>query len=80
MIEILFGKLAGSEIVYPIAEQSDEHQTSHGPDTDIESLNHVSDSDYEEANPGNVFIDFLLEFMIYLMSFMNRFPFATNLH
>lgn len=26
----------GSEIVYPIAEQSDEHQTSHGPDTDLE--------------------------------------------
>lgn len=26
----------GSEIVYPIAEQSDEHQTSHGADTDPE--------------------------------------------
>ncbi|CAH0560950.1 unnamed protein product [Brassicogethes aeneus] len=43
----------GSEIVYPIAEQSDEHQTSHGPDTDIESLTHVSDSDYEENNQGS---------------------------
>lgn len=43
----------GSEIVYPIAEQSDEHQTSHGPDTDIESLQHHSDSDYEENNTGS---------------------------
>lgn len=43
----------GSEIVYPIAEQSDEHQTSHGPDTDIESLRHNSDSDYEENNTGS---------------------------
>lgn len=43
----------GSEIVYPIAEQSDEHQTSHGPDTDLESLNHNSDSDYEENNQGS---------------------------
>nr|XP_022912748.1 pecanex-like protein 1 isoform X1 [Onthophagus taurus] len=42
----------GSEIVYPIAEQSDEHQTSHGPDTDLESLNHNSDTDYEEINQG----------------------------
>ncbi|GLV35789.1 pecanex [Carabus blaptoides fortunei] len=43
----------GSEIVYPIAEQSDEHQTSHGPDTDLESLQHHSDSDYEENNTGS---------------------------
>lgn len=43
----------GSEIVYPIAEQSDEHQTSHGPDTDLESLHHNSDSDYEENNQGS---------------------------
>lgn len=43
----------GSEIVYPIAEQSDEHQTSHGPDTDIESISHVSDSDLEENNRGS---------------------------
>lgn len=44
----------GSEIVYPIAEQSDEHQTSHGPDSDLESLNqHNSDSDYEENQPGS---------------------------
>ncbi|CAH1958080.1 unnamed protein product [Acanthoscelides obtectus] len=43
----------GSEIVYPIAEQSDEHQTSHGPDTDMESLTHVSDSDFEENNQGS---------------------------
>jgi len=43
----------GSEIVYPIAEQSDEHQTSHGPDTDIESMTHASDSDFEEANQGS---------------------------
>lgn len=42
----------GSEIVYPIAEQSDEHQTSHGPDTDLDSLTHNSDSDYEENNQG----------------------------
>lgn len=42
----------GSEIVYPIAEQSDEHQTSHGPDTDIESLAHASDSEFEETNQG----------------------------
>lgn len=42
----------GSEIVYPIAEQSDEHQTSHGPDTDLDSLNRNSDSDYEE-NQGS---------------------------
>ncbi|XP_018322376.1 pecanex-like protein 1 isoform X2 [Agrilus planipennis] len=40
----------GSEIVYPIAEQSDEHQTSHGPDSDLESLAQNSDSDYEEEN------------------------------
>ncbi|CAG9762516.1 unnamed protein product [Ceutorhynchus assimilis] len=43
----------GSEIVYPIAEQSDEHQTSHGPDTDIDSLTHASDSDFEETNQGS---------------------------
>lgn len=43
----------GSEIVYPIAEQSDEHQTSHGPDTDLESLHRNSDSDYEENNQGS---------------------------
>lgn len=43
----------GSEIVYPIAEQSDEHQTSHGPDTDVDSLTHNSDSDYEENNQGS---------------------------
>ncbi|XP_060530185.1 pecanex-like protein 1 isoform X2 [Cylas formicarius] len=43
----------GSEIVYPIAEQSDEHQTSHGPDTDVESVTHVSDSDYEENNQAS---------------------------
>lgn len=43
----------GSEIVYPIAEQSDEHQTSHGPDTDIDSVTHISDSDYEENNRGS---------------------------
>ncbi|KRT83588.1 hypothetical protein AMK59_4439 [Oryctes borbonicus] len=43
----------GSEIVYPIAEQSDEHQTSHGPDTDLESLAHNSDSEYEENNQGS---------------------------
>lgn len=43
----------GSEIVYPIAEQSDEHQTSHGPDTDVESIQHNSDSDYEENNTGS---------------------------
>ena len=42
----------GSEIVYPIAEQSDEHQTSHGPDTDVDSLTHNSDSDYEN-NQGS---------------------------
>ncbi|XP_044731162.1 pecanex-like protein 1 isoform X2 [Chrysoperla carnea] len=40
----------GSEIVYPIAEQSDEHQTSHGPDSDIESVIHNSDSEYEDQN------------------------------
>lgn len=28
----------GSEIVYPIAEQSDEHQNSHGPDSELESM------------------------------------------
>lgn len=44
----------GSEIVYPIAEQSDEHQTSHGPDTDLESLTR-SDSDFEDNNQGNTF-------------------------
>lgn len=43
----------GSEIVYPIAEQSDEHQTSHGPDTDLESFGRNSDSDYEENNQGS---------------------------
>lgn len=43
----------GSEIVYPIAEQSDEHQTSHGPDTDLESFDRNSDSDYEENNQGS---------------------------
>lgn len=43
----------GSEIVYPIAEQSDEHQTSHGPDTDLESMGRNSDSDYEENNQGS---------------------------
>lgn len=43
----------GSEIVYPIAEQSDEHQTSHGPDTDLDSLTRNSDSDYEENNQGS---------------------------
>lgn len=43
----------GSEIVYPIAEQSDEHQTSHGPDTDVDSIQHNSDSDYEENNTGS---------------------------
>lgn len=43
----------GSEIVYPIAEQSDEHQTSHGPDTDLDSLTHISDSDFEENNQGS---------------------------
>lgn len=43
----------GSEIVYPIAEQSDEHQTSHGPDTDLDSLTHISDSDFEETNQGS---------------------------
>lgn len=42
----------GSEIVHPIAEQSDEHQTSQGPDTDLESLNRESDSDFEENNQG----------------------------
>lgn len=42
----------GSEIVYPIAEQSDEHQTSHGPDTDLDSIQHNSDSDYEN-NTGS---------------------------
>uniref|UniRef100_A0A1Y1K2E8 Pecanex-like protein n=1 Tax=Photinus pyralis TaxID=7054 RepID=A0A1Y1K2E8_PHOPY len=40
----------GSEIVYPIAEQSDEHQTSHGPDSDLDSLPRNSDSDYDENN------------------------------
>ncbi|XP_064214797.1 pecanex-like protein 1 isoform X2 [Tribolium castaneum] len=43
----------GSEIVYPIAEQSDEHQTSHGPDTDIDSSAHISDSDFEENQGSN---------------------------
>ncbi|XP_076252556.1 pecanex isoform X2 [Rhynchophorus ferrugineus] len=43
----------GSEIVYPIAEQSDEHQTSHGPDTDLES--HVSDSDFDDNNRGECY-------------------------
>ncbi|KAH1026647.1 pecanex-like protein 1 isoform X2 [Dendroctonus ponderosae] len=43
----------GSEIVYPIAEQSDEHQTSHGPDTDIDSLAHGSESEFEEVNQGS---------------------------
>lgn len=43
----------GSEIVYPIAEQSDEHQTSHGPDTDIDS--HISDSDFEEGSNSPLF-------------------------
>ncbi|KAF5282134.1 hypothetical protein FQR65_LT02831 [Abscondita terminalis] len=43
----------GSEIVYPIAEQSDEHQTSHGPDSDLESLPRNSDSDYDENNEGS---------------------------
>ncbi|KAJ8972889.1 hypothetical protein NQ317_008510 [Molorchus minor] len=43
----------GSEIVYPIAEQSDEHQTSHGPDTDLDSLTHISDSEFEENNQGS---------------------------
>lgn len=38
--------------MYPIAEQSDEHQTSHGPDTDPDSVTHISDSDYEETNQG----------------------------
>ncbi|ENN80228.1 hypothetical protein YQE_03347, partial [Dendroctonus ponderosae] len=42
-----------SEIVYPIAEQSDEHQTSHGPGTDIDSLAHGSESEFEEANQGS---------------------------
>ncbi|KAK9870316.1 hypothetical protein WA026_006402 [Henosepilachna vigintioctopunctata] len=40
----------GSEIVYPIAEQSDEHQTSQGPDSDLDSVVHNSDSDYEESD------------------------------
>ncbi|XP_044747747.1 pecanex-like protein 1 [Coccinella septempunctata] len=39
----------GSEIVYPIAEQSDEHQTSQGPDSDQDSVARNSDSDYEEC-------------------------------
>ncbi|XP_045480207.1 pecanex-like protein 1 [Harmonia axyridis] len=39
----------GSEIVYPIAEQSDEHQTSQGPDSDPDSAARNSDSDYEEC-------------------------------
>ncbi|XP_063915633.1 pecanex-like protein 1 isoform X1 [Zophobas morio] len=43
----------GSEIVYPIAEQSDEHQTSHGPDTDVDSSAHISDSDFEENQGSN---------------------------
>ncbi|XP_074039325.1 pecanex isoform X2 [Leptinotarsa decemlineata] len=43
----------GSEIVYPIAEQSDEHQTSHGPDTDMESLARGSDSEFEDNGQGN---------------------------
>lgn len=43
----------GSEIVYPIAELSDEHQTSHGPYTDIDSLAHGSESEFEEANQGS---------------------------
>ncbi|CAH1237391.1 unnamed protein product [Diabrotica balteata] len=43
----------GSEIVYPIAEQSDEHQTSHGPDTDVESMERRSDSDCEEIDQGS---------------------------
>lgn len=43
----------GSEIVYPIAEQSDEHQTSHGPDSDLDSLPRNSDSDYDENNEGS---------------------------
>lgn len=43
----------GSEIVYPIAEQSDEHQTSHGPDTDLDSSTHISDSDFEENQGSN---------------------------
>lgn len=38
--------------MYPIAEQSDEHQTSHGPDTDVDSLAQGSDSDFDEANQG----------------------------
>lgn len=41
----------GSEIVYPIAEQSDEHQTSHGPDTDVDL---TDESDFEENHQGNV--------------------------
>ncbi|XP_057670878.1 pecanex-like protein 1 isoform X1 [Diorhabda carinulata] len=43
----------GSEIVYPIAEQSDEHQTSHGPDTDLESMEHRSESEVEENDQGS---------------------------
>lgn len=46
----------GSEIVYPIAEQSDEHQTSHGPDTDLESVVHNSDSEFEEQNAASPYI------------------------
>ncbi|CAG9819558.1 unnamed protein product [Phaedon cochleariae] len=43
----------GSEIVYAIAEQSDEHQTSHGPDTDVDSVVHGSDSEFEENRQGS---------------------------
>ncbi|XP_066152937.1 pecanex-like protein 1 isoform X2 [Euwallacea fornicatus] len=43
----------GSEIVYPIAEQSDEHQTSHGPDTDIDSLAQGSESEFDDATQGS---------------------------
>ncbi|XP_067011369.2 pecanex-like protein 1 isoform X2 [Anabrus simplex] len=52
----------GSEIVYPIAEQSDEHQTSHGPDTDPDdgggggsafSLRPNSDEDEDDNNGGS---------------------------
>ncbi|KAL3266292.1 hypothetical protein HHI36_010472 [Cryptolaemus montrouzieri] len=45
----------GSEIVYPIAEQSDEHQTSQGPDSDLESVPHNSDSDFEECDRDRYF-------------------------
>lgn len=35
--------------MYPIAEQSDEHQTSQGADSDRDSAARNSDSDYEEC-------------------------------